>query len=76
MKASDWLSLFSVPETFNITHTLKGVAGNLSLTPLYTKASAICEVTRGKTGGVDVSKEMEDLIETCRFVIRKIEEIE
>ena len=69
-------ALKDVSEIFNVTHTLKGVAGNLSLTPLYTKASAICEATRGKTGGVDVSKEMDDLIETCLFVIRRIEEIE
>ena len=56
-------------------HTLKGVAGNLSLTPVYEKASAICEATRNKKDGVDVSKEMDDLIETTSAVIKKIEEI-
>ena len=60
---------------FAITHTLKGVAGNLSLTPVYEKASSICEATRNKKDGVDVSKEMDDLIETTLSVIKKIEEL-
>lgn len=64
-----------VPHIFAITHTLKGVAGNLSLTPIYEKASAICEATRNKKDGVDVSKEMDDLIETTSAVIKKIEDI-
>lgn len=64
-----------VPHIFAITHTLKGVAGNLSLTPIYEKASAICEATRNKKDGVDVSKEMDDLIETTLSVIKKIEDI-
>ena len=64
-----------VPHTFAITHTLKGVAGNLSLSPIYEKASAICEATRNKKDGVDVSKEMDDLIETTSAIIKKIEEL-
>lgn len=32
---------------FRAAHTLKGVAGNLSLTELYNKASAIAEALRG-----------------------------
>ena len=64
-----------VPHTFAITHTLKGVAGNLSLSPIYEKASAICEATRNKKDGVDVSKEMNDLIETTLSVIKRIEEL-
>ena len=64
-----------VPHIFAITHALKGVAGNLSLTPIYEKASAICEATRNKKDGVDVSKEMDDLIETTLSVIKKIEDI-
>ena len=64
-----------VPHTFAITHTLKGVAGNLSLSPIYEKASAICEATRNKKDGVGVSKEMDDLIETTSSVIKKIEEL-
>ena len=64
-----------VPHTFAITHTLKGVAGNLSLSPIYEKASAICEATRNKKDGVDVSKEMDDLIETTLSVIKKIKEL-
>ena len=64
-----------VPHTFAITHTLKGVAGNLSLSPIYEKASAICEATRKKKDGVDVSKEMDDLIETTLSAIKKIKEL-
>ena len=64
-----------VPHIFAITHTLKGVAGNLSLSPIYEKASAICEATRNKKDGVDVSKEMDDLIETTSSVIKKIKEL-
>ena len=37
-----------IPHIFAITHTLKGVAGNLSLSPIYEKASAICEATHNK----------------------------
>ncbi len=64
-----------VPHTFAITHTLKGVAGNLSLSPIYEKASAICEATRNKKDGVDVSKEMDELIETTSSIIKKIKEL-
>ena len=64
-----------ITHTFAITHTLKGVAGNLSLSPVYEKASAICEATRNKKDGVDVSKEMDDLIETTFSVIKKIKEL-
>ena len=64
-----------VPHIFAITHTLKGVAGNLSLSPIYEKASTICEATRNKKDGVDVSKEMDDLIETTSSVIKKIKEL-
>ncbi|MBR3266648.1 MAG: Hpt domain-containing protein [Bacilli bacterium] len=64
-----------IPHIFAITHTLKGVAGNLCLTPVFEKASAICEATRNKKDGVDVSKEMDDLIETTSAVIKKIEEL-
>lgn len=34
---------------FEAAHALKGVAGNLSLTPLYTKASEITELLRAGT---------------------------
>ena len=34
---------------FEAAHALKGVLGNLSLTPLYEKASEITELLRGKT---------------------------
>lgn len=34
---------------FDAAHALKGVLGNLSLTPLYEKASQITELLRGRT---------------------------
>lgn len=48
---------------FNVTHMLKGVAGNLSLTPLQLKAAAICEMTRNANGEIpNLDKEVEELI--------------
>lgn len=35
-------------EAFNSAHTLKGVAGNLGLDPIYKGASEITELLRGK----------------------------
>jgi HPt (histidine-containing phosphotransfer) domain-containing protein len=33
-------------EVFNITHTIKGVAGNLGLTEIYETSGNLCEMTR------------------------------
>ena len=43
-------------EAFEIAHSLKGVAGNLGLTPIFTPASALTEYFRND---VDESKEEE-----------------
>ncbi len=46
---------------FEAAHALKGVLGNLSLTPLYEKASQITELLRSRTDA-DYKKLMEELI--------------
>ena len=58
-------------EGFKAAHALKGVSGNLSLTPLYEKVCEITELLRAKTemdysellqGILDEKKILEDLI--------------
>ena len=58
-------------EAFKAAHALKGVSGNLSLTPLYDKVCEITELLRAKTpmdysqmlkGILDEKKILEDLI--------------
>ncbi len=59
---------------FAATHTLKGVAGNLSLTPLYEKASIVCEMTRNVKEGeiIRTDKEMEELIKLYQLIIYNV----
>ena len=45
---------------FEASHTLKGVAGNLALTPLYVLACTITEATRN-SDDVNLDKEIEEL---------------
>ena len=45
---------------FAASHSLKGVAGNLALTPLFDLASSITEATRNDDG-VDLDKEIDEL---------------
>ena len=45
---------------FSSAHTLKGVAGNLSLTPLFNIANVITEATRNDDG-VNLDKEIAEL---------------
>lgn len=48
---------------FNVTHMLKGVAGNLSLTPLQLKAASVCEMTRNANDDIpNLDKELDELI--------------
>ena len=47
-------------EVFAASHALKGVAGNLALTPLYDLASTITEATRN-SDDVDLNKEIGEL---------------
>ena len=48
---------------FDASHSLKGVCGNLSLTPLFKKASVVCEATRFSTNNdnINLDKEIEEL---------------
>ena len=45
---------------FAASHSLKGVAGNLALTPIFDLASSITEATRNDDG-VDLDKEIGEL---------------
>jgi len=47
---------------FSAAHTLKGVAGNLSLTPLFEIACTITEATRNEDGA-NLDKEINELKE-------------
>jgi HPt (histidine-containing phosphotransfer) domain-containing protein len=46
MENGGYSDLNNRPEIFNITHTIKGVAGNLGLTDIYESSGALCEMTR------------------------------
>ena len=52
---------------FSTAHTLKGVAGNLSLTPLFEIASTITEATRNEDGA-NLDKEIKELQETYKVI--------
>ncbi len=58
-------------EAFKAAHALKGVSGNLSLTPLYQKVSEITELLRSETkmdyqellnGILDEKRKLEEMI--------------
>lgn len=54
---------------FNVTHMLKGVAGNLSLTPLQFKAATICEKTRNLSDyTLDIDNEVKELLAIYQFI--------
>ena len=55
---------------FEASHSLKGVCGNLALTPLYEKASALCEKTRVLKEGetLDIELEINELKEVYERV--------
>ena len=52
---------------FSSAHTLKGVAGNLSLTPLYEIACVITEATRN-SDGANLDQEIKQLKETYSLI--------
>jgi HPt (histidine-containing phosphotransfer) domain-containing protein len=52
-----------VEEAFRAAHTLKGVSQNLSLTPLYHSAAALCDALRGKQ---DYDPSYEPLLEAVK----------
>lgn len=59
---------------FTASHSLKGVSGNLSLTPLYEKASAICEATRTLPEGesVNLDSEIQELKDCYELIANNI----
>lgn len=59
----------NIKEIFVLSHTFKGVTGNLALTKLFEIASILTEATRNKEEA-DISKE----IETLKTEYQKIEE--
>ncbi|MDR0991865.1 MAG: Hpt domain-containing protein [Ruminococcus sp.] len=46
MESGGYTDLSNRPEIFNLTHTIKGVAGNLGLTEIYESSGELCEMTR------------------------------
>ena len=50
-------------EAFEAAHTLKGVTGNLALTPIYTPLSELTEKLRGKDAIADVSGLLDQVME-------------
>ncbi len=60
-ESKDYRTLFST------AHTLKGVAGNLSLMPLFEIASTITEATRNEDGA-NLDKEIKELQETYKVI--------
>ena len=49
-KLGQSLAAGDLQAAFEAAHALKGGLGNLSLTPMFTPASALCEALRGRTG--------------------------
>lgn len=75
--AENWDALFS------FSHTLKGVAANLSLTDLFGKASAICEAVRdgsapgkGKAPETDLGPMLDELKKTWDFFVLTLEDLD
>ena len=58
---------------FAASHSYKGVAGNLALTPLFNLASTITEATR-HSDDVNLDKEIEELKEAYALVKEKYAE--
>ncbi|MBQ9367538.1 MAG: Hpt domain-containing protein [Victivallales bacterium] len=48
-KLYDSLAAGDLAAAFDAAHTIKGVAGNLSLTPIFTPASELTELLRTRT---------------------------
>jgi hypothetical protein len=49
-KLGQALSAGDLQAAFEAAHALKGVLGNLALTPMFDPASSLCEALRGRTG--------------------------
>ena len=59
---------------FEASHSLKGVCGNLSLTPLYEKSSVLCDKVRNLNEGetVNVDAEVNELKESYEKILTLI----
>ena len=62
-KLRDAVAAGDAKEAFEAAHALKGVTGNLSLTPLYEPLSALTELLRGKSEIGDVSELLDTVTE-------------
>lgn len=66
------LAAGNIEEAFRAAHTLKGVSGTLSLTPLYQKSSALCEkLRRGENG---TPEEITETYEAYDAMVQAIKE--
>ena len=66
LKAADGKDVQGI---FNVTHMLKGVVGNLSLTPLQFKAATVCEMTRNVSDfSCELDKELKELLALYQFI--------
>lgn len=65
-KLQDAVARGSAKEAFEAAHALKGVIGNLSLTPIYTPLSELTERLRGKEEMVDVGDLMDQVMEQLK----------
>lgn len=63
-EAKDYRAVFAA------SHSLKGVAGNLALTPIFDLASSITEATRNDDG-IDLDKEIDELKKAYGLVKEK-----
>ena len=70
-KLETFLAQGEIPAAFEAAHALKGVIGNLSLTPLYEPVSEITELLRAgdQTGCTEllekIKEEKEKLVKIC-----------
>ena len=67
---SDAIAEGNLDAAFDAAHALKGVLGNLSLTPLYEKASQITELLRSRSDA-DYKTMMEELL-ACRDTLAEL----
>lgn len=72
---ADAMEAGEVQAAFNAAHTLKGVCGNLSLTPLYEAVSDITELLRAGDieGAFPVLPRVADEYEKMKAVISRLE---
>ena len=65
-KLQDAVARGNAKEAFEAAHALKGMIGNLSLTPIYTPLSELTERLRGQEEIGDVSDLMNQVMESLK----------